>query len=308
MSLNYREKAIRFGQTGTLLGILTEPPAGVVPTDRAVILLNSGLLHRVGPSRLHVQVARQLAPQGMVVLRFDFSGIGDSEARRDALAFEQSAVLETQEAMDYLSQAKGVKQFTLWGLCSGADAAFLAAVADPRVTAVVQLDAWIYRTWKFNLRHYAPKFVNRTTWKNFLTGRNLFGPALRRLLSRKSAESPESADENIVVSHYAREFPPRDEVAAKLGTLLERGVQLLYIFSGGQPEHMNYAGQFRDCFSGLDLRDLVTVHYDGAADHIFSDLPKQRFVVATTTDWVLRRTPAAAPKREAAELASSASA
>ena len=244
-----------------------------------MVLLNAGLLHRVGPSRLHVQVARRLAAQGFQALRFDFSGIGDSEARRDGLAFEQSAVLEVQEAMDYLA-GKGAKDFTLWGLCSGADAAFLTAVADARVTGVVQLDGWVYRTWKYHLHHYPPKLLRANTWRKllpYLWGK--IGAALRPRV-------PDVANENVVVSHYSREFPPKPVVEQRLRTLLERRVRLYYLFSGGMPDHINHAGQFHDCFGSLALHDLVTVRFEGSAEHMFSALDHQKLVVDSTSEWL----------------------
>lgn len=290
MALNYREKAVRFGVGTPLLGILTEPAAGTALNGCGVVVLNSGLLHRVGPSRLHVQIARMLAPLGFVVLRFDFSGIGDSEARRDSLAFEESAVLETKEAMDFLASTKGAQAFTLWGLCSGADAAFLTAAADNRVTSVVQLDAWVYPTWQYKLRHYAPKLINATSWKNLLTGQTVFGPFFRRVFGSNQASIVAPVDENVVVSHYAREFPPKSTVASKLQALLQRNVRLLYIYSGGLPE-INYENQFRDCFASFDLKNLVTVKYEPSADHIFSGLQHQRMVLDTTLAWVAPPSP-----------------
>ena len=77
-----RERALTFGPAN-LVGILTQPdPDVAVPDAPAVVILNSGILHRAGASRMYVQVARTLAEEGMTSLRFDFSGIGDSEVRR----------------------------------------------------------------------------------------------------------------------------------------------------------------------------------------------------------------------------------
>ena len=129
-----REKAVRFGTTASLVGVLTEAVAGTPDADRpAVLFLNSGILHRVGSCRMHVRLARALSAEGFHCLRFDYSGIGDSDQRRDSLSFEESAVVETREAMDYLAKAKGTKRFVLMGLCSGADMAHETALADERV-------------------------------------------------------------------------------------------------------------------------------------------------------------------------------
>lgn len=286
MALNYREKAIRIGKANPLLAIQTEPLASVPSNGIGVVLLNAGLLHRVGPSRLHVQLARQLAPMGYQVIRFDFSGIGDSEARRDGLAFEHSAVLEVQEAMNHLASTRQVQQFTLIGLCSGADAAFLSAVADARVTSLVQLDPWVYRTWKFHVAYVLRKAVSAHSWKNLLNGKT---PAklLRRLMPQRSTGGDAHDNENIVVAHYAREFPPREQVRDQLQSLLDRQVRMLCLFSGGMPADISYGGQYKDCFPELKLDGLVTVMHDASADHMFSALRHQRMVVQTTTNWIL---------------------
>lgn len=286
--MNYREKAIRFGPSGALMGILTEPAAGRPANGRALVLLNAGLLHRVGPSRLHVQVARRMAASGFVSIRFDFSGIGDSEARRDGLSFEQSAVLEVQDAMNHLASAKQAREFTLFGLCSGADGAFLTAVADPRVRNLIQLDPWIYHTWKYAPVKLLRKMQNRSSWVKLLNGEGLKRRA-GALLGQGGASA--AADENVVVSHYSREFPPKAQVEGQLEALVTRGVRMLNIFSGGMPESVSYEGQYRECFAGIDFRNLLTVRYERTAEHIFSALHHQKLVVEGTEQWLLQETP-----------------
>src|SRR5690606_37128378 len=50
-----RESAVLFGAADSLVGIVTEPEPGTARTDaQAVLILNSGLVHRVGPKRMHV--------------------------------------------------------------------------------------------------------------------------------------------------------------------------------------------------------------------------------------------------------------
>src|SRR5689334_21003043 len=119
MSGGVIERARRFGDEQTLVGIVTEPPAGVLPRA-AVVLLNAGVVHRVGPNRMHVEIARGLAALGLVVVRVDLSGLGDSESRRDSTPFERAAVLETQGVMSALAAQYGVSRFVTAGLCSGA--------------------------------------------------------------------------------------------------------------------------------------------------------------------------------------------
>ena len=66
-----------FGTSHRLFGVLVKPR--VASADRpAVIMTNAGTVHRIGPHRLYVDLARELAELGFTVLRMDLSGIGDS--------------------------------------------------------------------------------------------------------------------------------------------------------------------------------------------------------------------------------------
>jgi pimeloyl-ACP methyl ester carboxylesterase len=284
-----RERVVRFSKTSNLFGILTEPdPSERKPDLPAVIFLNAGLLHRVGPCRLHVRLARMVAPAGFTSLRFDFSGVGDSEPRKDALAFEQFGVLEAQEAMNYLENAKIAKSFVLVGLCSGADMAFETARADARVEAMGQLDAFVYPTLRSYVHRYAPRLLNAQTWWNVLTGRTLVGPFLRRRLGLQS-KATESATENLVQSPYARDFPPRETVATGLKTLVDREVRLFNFFSN---DYYYYRAQYRDCFREIDFGARLRVEFIHGADHLISGLADQRYVVWAISDWIRSLRPA----------------
>lgn len=293
-----RERAIRFGTGTTLIGVLAEPSQGHPPARLGVIFLNSGILHHVGACRLHVRLGRRLAEAGIPSLRFDFSGIGDSEPRRDALAVEQSAVLEVQEAMDHLQRTRGVEEFALVGLCSGADMGFRVSQRDPRVVALAQLDAYAYRTPGYWVHHYAPRLFSARRWRSLL----------RRKLLGRAPERPNGGQppgEDYVRPEYRRRFPPKAEVEAGLRALLDRGVELIFLFSGGQADHYNHRGQHAAAFRSLGFRGRVPVEYYPGADHLFSALEHQRRVDAVLGDWIARvaRARAGAQAAPAAEPA-----
>jgi len=275
-----RERALRFGRSANLVGILTEPDGGSVPGLPAAVLLNSGILHRVGASRLYVKFARSLAEHGFTSLRFDFSGVGDSEPRRDALSFEDSAVIEASEAMDHLASTKGIERFFLIGLCSGSDVAYNAALADARVVGVANLDAFVYRTWKYYLRHYGPRVFKLGVWRNSIR--------VRLGARRDNGTEEQAASASYIAPEYRRVFPPRAVIRAGLQKLSDRGVRMFHFFSGGMEEHVNYESQYVDAFKPLDLRGLVDLVYVKEADHIVTGLEHQRLVVERLSNWAVR--------------------
>ncbi|NNF65268.1 MAG: alpha/beta hydrolase, partial [Acidimicrobiia bacterium] len=97
------EQIIYFGENRNLLGILTVPdhPRPDAPT---IVLLNAGLLHRVGPNRLHVAVARRLAAKGYSSFRFDMAGVGDSELVEGGLLYVERTRADVVASMDALSE------------------------------------------------------------------------------------------------------------------------------------------------------------------------------------------------------------
>ena len=96
------ERAVVFGPDQTLVGIVTSPEHAPAGGTRAVIMANIGLHHRVGPYRLYVDLARRLAARGLVALRFDLSGLGDSAPRQDTLSDIERGASDLREAMDWL--------------------------------------------------------------------------------------------------------------------------------------------------------------------------------------------------------------
>ena len=68
-------------------------------------------MHHIGTCRISVKIARALAQQDFLALRFDFSGIGDSETGRGLIPFSESSSLEVSEVMDFLELKKGIKKF-----------------------------------------------------------------------------------------------------------------------------------------------------------------------------------------------------
>ena len=60
------EEPLQFGAGGRLFGILTTPsePRRNAQELPVFVFLTAGLLHRVGPYRLHVRLGRELAQMG----------------------------------------------------------------------------------------------------------------------------------------------------------------------------------------------------------------------------------------------------
>ena len=124
------------------------------PRVLAALLFNAGVVPRIGPNRLNVRIARALAARGIPALRFDLSGRGDSAPARGMESYEQQAVADIRAAMNLLSERTGVSRFALMGICSGAENAFHAALADERVVGVTLMDSYHYPTLRTHFNRF----------------------------------------------------------------------------------------------------------------------------------------------------------
>ena len=130
-TVRIEEQACRFGADGHLFGILTR---ATPPGDRpAILMLNAGAIHHVGPNRLYVNLARQLGARGFACLRMDIEGLGDSVLRhegRENHPYPLNAVEDVDAAIEFLKQ-RGYTRFVTLGLCSGSHTAFHSALQLP---------------------------------------------------------------------------------------------------------------------------------------------------------------------------------
>jgi pimeloyl-ACP methyl ester carboxylesterase len=284
-----RERAFVFGEPKQLFGILTEP-AQAVPGRPAVLLLNAGLVHRVGPHRMSVRLARALAEAGYLAFRFDLSGIGDSEARRDTLSYADRAILDVRQAMDHLEKTRGITRFVSLGLCSGADNSYFTALVDERIVGIVGLDGFAYRSPRFYLEHYGKKALRSASWVTLGKTALYRARTLRRQLRARFGTVTDGrlswVPEAPHVRAYIREFPPRAEYVAGTNALVQRGVRMLLTYSAGMHEYYTYDGQFWDAFPYSEWKRNIQVQFYAGSNHTFTELRFQDALVQNIVTWM----------------------
>jgi pimeloyl-ACP methyl ester carboxylesterase len=279
-----RERAIQLGPEGELVGVLASPgrgPTDSVGTAPTVLFLNAGVIHRVGPHRLHVVLARRLAAQGVTSLRLDLSGIGDSRSVPGSLSFRQSAVADVRAAMDRLAADTGASRFVLFGLCSGADNALATGLADERVIGMVLLDPPAYVTTRARARKLARRVRSLGGVREVAAWGA--GAIARRVRARLDPDEPSDEEENT----GGRETPPVEEYRGWLHTLVGRGVGILAVFTGALGVRYNDPDQLYELFP--ELRGKVERAYFPDANHTFTELAAQAELVSTVSDWIARR-------------------
>lgn len=270
------EHAVTFAAAHSLVGVLTKAEADGSPLRPAVVFLNAGILHRVGPNRLHVRIARELARRGFASLRFDLSGVGDSPPRTDGLSLGAAALSDIREALDFLAAELGVSSFILIGLCSGADLAFRAALADGRVVGAALIDGLPYYTFRSRFHH----FVSRLSrlWRSGIWRRLVArdGPVLRHLPGWRQPARPAAPARR-------RDVPPRQQAESGLRQLTERGMRLLLLYTPDRD--YSYPRHFPETFPSV-RSDRVEVAFFRDADHTFTLRANQDLLVRAIDGWI----------------------
>jgi len=276
------EHAYAFGSSAQLVGILTDATPSLSSKGLPIILLlNAGLKHRVGPFRLHVDLARELSGLGFPVFRFDLSGMGDSNNHKDKRSREEQILSDIQEAMDFLSSRKGIHNFVVMGLCTGADNAHKISVRDKRISGAVFLDGYCYPTAGFYLRkyisgnfRYVPKLFNPVAWWRFIKKISI------KLTSDTYATSVHDKREE----NYYWTLPPKQKTETELKLLVARGVRLLYVFSDGFIS--NYKDQFVTSFKDVDFGNQIQVEFFRDSKHLYPIIADRKRLIGVISDWL----------------------
>jgi pimeloyl-ACP methyl ester carboxylesterase len=268
------EKPILFGRAKSLAGVLTVP-AGAT-SSVAVVILGAGILHRIGPSRISVRLARSLADAGYHSLRFDLSGVGDSALDLGATNLDASVDADIQDAITLILEETGCEGVILLGYCSGANQAYGMAGQDKRIRGVVLYDPGVQRTRGFRMRKNLQRLKSPRAWFNLLSGYSLY----IRIKERFETPPPEVEEEEH------EPFPPQEEMEDMARAGLDNGVRYIYIISGGIAFYCNSPKQVQEGIPGAFDPERMTVVGRPEMDHIMTRQVDQQWLIQTVLDWL----------------------
>lgn len=276
-----REQALLFGKSNSLVGVLTEPAESQRGRNfPAVILLNCGVMHRVGPHRLHVKISRRLASLGFSCLRFDLSGIGDSQARVGDLPRESSSIGDAQEAMASLSAERGFGRFILLGICAGGFKSFNIASHDPRVVGAALINVPFGATDE----RVELSVTARYYWRKALLSRDHWAKVIRGEANYSGVRKVLTAQLRGLFT-LRRPPPEESEFVAGVRSLLGRGCRLLLVYSEDDYSLSYFRGAFPRGPGRLEPRGSLTVELIPHADHTFTPLRGQELLLKTLCEW-----------------------
>ena len=277
--MNWREEAVVFPcGDDELVGVFALPERSA---PRGVLIVVGGPQYRAGSHRQFTRLARYLAQRGIVSLRFDYRGMGDSSGA--ARTFEHAAE-DIRAAVDRLvERLPAPREVVIWGLCDAASAALMYAQADPRVSGLILVNPWV-RTEaglaRAQLRHYyGARLLQASFWQKLVQG------------EFKPARAARSFGESLLRSIRRR----RDHIGQPLPERMEAGLRrfegrVLLILSGKDltAQEFNSVAAGSPGWQGLLREPRVTRFEMAEANHTFSRHDWREQVLSRTSAWLMQ--------------------
>ena len=268
------ERPVQFGDGGRVFGMLTEPPGNVANEGQGpvFIILSAGMLHRVGPSRMHIPLARELADMGFPVLRIDLAGKGDSPAR-EGLKNQPSV------AADFADIVAGVRgiypqaKLVLFGMCSGADNAIRLSITEPSVIGTVLLDAVCPTDSMFKLRALK-KYLD--PYRYLLR--------IKKMLQKHEKQVGRAENPDIDWLQF-RDLPTFEQFQDSFRALQERNGAMLAFFTQDAVKYYNKSGQLKSVLNVDEFDSTATELFWPETGHTWQFNLHRRRLISETVKW-----------------------
>ncbi|WP_448556514.1 hydrolase 1, exosortase A system-associated [Thalassotalea montiporae] len=251
--------------------------AGEERNETGVLIVVGGPQYRVGSHRQFVQLARSLARSGYTTMRFDYTGMGDSQGKKaefDSINDDINAAINA-----LLAQQPQLKKIVIWGLCDAASAALIYAHQDPRIAGIVLLNPWLkseQAKGKAMLKfYYLQRLLSKEFWRKLLAGQVNVSASAREV--RSFAKDSVTKSKSNELSYQQRMVKGLKQYQGKV----------LLILSGKDLTAKEFEQQ---AFTHKDWKKIKSTHCVtqrlASSDHTFSTREWKRQVENYTVEFL----------------------
>jgi pimeloyl-ACP methyl ester carboxylesterase len=296
------EKPVCFGPADLLFGILT---ASAWPSSDAlaVLLVNTSANPRWGNARIAVDLARSLAADGVVSLRMDAPGMGDSAPQTGAVGrpYAEATTVAVLHAVHELARHTQ-RPVVILGVCSGAYHALQAAYRDPLVGGLILVNlqrfVWregdpsdtVRRTDLRPTRFYLRNILSAQAWLRLLRADFDVTNLLRVVAMRQVRRGLARIDPllNLLPGATTRVGRVRRAIQA----LGDRGLPVLYVLGCNDPGVEELAEYFGRDGWRLRRQPNVTIQMLEGADHTLGTHNLRAALIQLIRGWCRTSSPA----------------
>jgi len=296
--IDLEETFFRFGPNDSRFGICTQSPEKYDPSLPKIIIANSGATHRVGPSRLHVLLARQLAGFGFQVYRIDIPGLGDSYVNERELEHDEyieSSSEEINAAITKINTLTGDNQYLVTGLCSGAYFSFRAALELPNANIIESLlinpltfywhkgmtfdtaPSQNFSAWNW----YRQAFTSLDSWKKLFSGKANYQFLLKTLTNRikiKLAHKTMPVRQKLMTEEDTGNINDLNRDLAKID---QHNTHMTFVLAKSDPGYDLLMTSGGKTAKKLIKQNRLKIYMIGGADHTFSKFKPRKEAITT---------------------------
>ncbi|MCW5851120.1 MAG: alpha/beta fold hydrolase [Anaerolineae bacterium] len=248
----YREPVVVTSQGGRLFGVLDRPLEDTSAMGPGVLILHGFLGSKDQPHRMLVDLATALAQAGLVALRIDLPGRGDSQGESVDITVDGD-LAAARAALDYLAALPGVdaQQLAVLGFSWGGVLGAHLAGESRRVRATV-------------------------FWSSIPTERLVWRPEMTEVNGREVAEQ--------WAMLVGRQFYDGMDQLRPLASLLQTTGAVLAIYGTADEIQSEEIAAFQHALlEGRIPHEIVAIE---GADHIFFRYAWKREVIERTVAWL----------------------
>lgn len=284
--MKWNEEAVVFDCNGApLIGVMHHPEQP--KATGVVIVVPDGPQYRAGCARQLVLWSRYLCEHGYPVLRFDFSGLGDSGG-------EFKGFTDIDEDVDaaidvFLEKQPLLEKVVLWGECSSASAIMMYAWRNKVITHLILQNPWLRdeasQAQTYIKHYYLHRLTQKSFWHKLMKFR--FNPltSLRSLygLWRKSKQIKQLSSSELIEWDSSLPFQDR----AREGLARFDG-DLLLVMSGRSligkefDEVVKASDRWQSIMKDKQVDRLDFEH----ADHTFSRISDREAMIDQLLAWL----------------------
>ncbi len=289
------ESPIRFGLDNSLFGILSMPNRPS-PDTPSVLLVNTSANPRWGNARIAVDLARSLAADGVISLRMDAPGMGDTAPQTGEVGrpYAEATTAGTLHAVTELART-AQRPVVVLGVCSGAYHALQAAYREPRVSGLILVNlqrfVWregdpsdiVRRTDLRPTRFYLRNILSTQAWLRLLRADFDVANLLRVVATRQIRRAIASIDP--LVNQVFGTATKVGRVRRAIQELGDRRLPLLYVLGCNDPGVEELAEYFGRHGWRLRQQPNVTMRTLDGADHTLGTRRLRDALIQLIRDW-----------------------
>jgi len=289
-----------------LFGIMSQPMLRDDENKPTILLLNAGAVHRVGPSRNYIYIARQLLSLGFNVMRMDFLGLGDSihpDISRENNPYTPEALNNIHAAMQYLKDSQHGTEVILMGVCSGAYASFQAALQleEMSIREIAPINPLTFY-WKegmsldvpalehhWNWNRYASNMKKQDAWIKLLKGKINIKDILVTIFSRALDKARTFNRSSLNSIKRLLGGKRLEDLNYDINKLHAQGIKMSFFFSDLDPGYKILIESTGRAAHKLIKNKVIEISFVTKANHNFSShLGRSRLLAQITQHFSTR--------------------